>query len=70
MENVATSEDINKIMCPFYVLYDLRVAYSHLGSKDGSEKRLATVRERLGLGPESQLNEILRGNRKPVGRGV
>jgi hypothetical protein len=58
MENVATSEDVNRIMCPFYVLYDLRVAYSHLGSKDGSDKRLATVRERLGLGPESQLNEI------------
>lgn len=58
MESIATDEDVYKIMCPFYVLYDLRVAYSHLGSKDGSEKRLVTVKERLGLGGDAQLNEI------------
>lgn len=58
MESIATEEDVSMIMCPFYVLYDLRVAYSHLGSKDGSDKRLATVKERLGLDNDAQLNEI------------
>lgn len=58
LENIASGEDISSIMCPFYVLYDLRVAYSHLGSKAGSEKRLVTVKESLGLEDNAQLNEI------------
>ena len=58
MEYVAGDEDIASIMSPFYVLYDLRVAYSHLGSKDGSDERLKYVRERLGLGENAQLQEI------------
>lgn len=58
MENIASEENISSTMCPFYVLYDLRVAYSHLGSKDGSEERLKSVKERLGLKTDSQLNGI------------
>lgn len=45
-------------MSPLYVLYDLRVAYSHLGSDDGQEKRLNTVRGRLGLEANSDLFAI------------
>jgi len=51
-------EDISSIMCPFYVLYDLRVAYSHLGSKSGNEDRLDTVKSRLGLSNDAGLNII------------
>ncbi len=58
MESISCGEDVSSIMCPFYVLYDLRVAYSHLGSKEGSEKRLDSVKERLGLNDVAQLNEI------------
>lgn len=58
MENIASEEDISRIMCPFYVLYDLRVAYSHLGSKSGSEERLKSVKDRLGLDTNTELNEI------------
>ena len=49
MEYISPEEDISCIMCPFYVLYDLRVAYSHLGSKEGSDERLESVKERLGI---------------------
>lgn len=58
MESIASEEDISSIMCPFYVLYDLRIAYSHLGSKGGSEKRIKSVKDRLGIDADSELNEI------------
>ena len=58
MEHIAGDEDIASIMSPFYVLYDLRVAYSHLGPKDGSDERLKYVRERIGLDENAQLQEI------------
>jgi len=58
MEHIAGDEDIASIMSPFYVLYDLRVAYSHLGSKDESDERLKYVRERLSLDENAQLQEI------------
>ncbi len=35
MEQIANPDDVSNIISPFYVLYDLRVAYSHLGSKEG-----------------------------------
>ncbi|MCW5608896.1 MAG: hypothetical protein KIT26_12730, partial [Nitrosomonas sp.] len=34
MEQIANPDDVSNIVSPFYVLYDLRVAYSHLGSKE------------------------------------
>lgn len=58
MEKVANPVEVSKTISPFYVLYDLRVAYSHLGSKTGSDERLQYVRERLGLEAEAGLLEI------------
>jgi hypothetical protein len=58
MESIATGEDVSKIMCPFFVLYDLRVAYSHLGSINGSEKCLMAIKERLGIGSDAEFNEV------------
>lgn len=49
LETVAPTEDIAGAMSPLYVLYDLRVAYSHLGSEEGQEEKLRFVRERLVL---------------------
>lgn len=57
-EKIAPEENITEIMCPLYVLYDLRVAYSHLGSKNGSDSRLKTIKTRLNLSQEAQLTEI------------
>ncbi|MGB5711788.1 MAG: hypothetical protein WBM44_12875, partial [Waterburya sp.] len=54
----ADSAEISSLMSPFYVLYDLRVAYSHLGSKEGSEEKLCFVKERLNLSKEAGLLEI------------
>ncbi len=58
--NLITNDDaeITTLMSPFYVLYDLRVAYSHLGSKEGSEEKLAFVKERLNLKEESNFLDI------------
>lgn len=58
MELLTDAEKVSKTLSPFYVLYDLRVAYSHLGSKEGSEEKLEFVTERLGLPSESGLLDI------------
>ena len=58
VETVAPTEDIARAMSPLYVLYDLRVAYSHLGSEEGQEERLKFVRERLGLPTGANLFSI------------
>lgn len=54
-EIVAPTEDIAGTMSPLYVLYDLRVAFSHLGSEEGHEERLRFVRERLNLPIDADL---------------
>lgn len=58
VETIAPTEDIAGAMSPLYVLYDLRVAYSHLGSEDGQEEKLRFVRERLGLAIDADLFAI------------
>jgi len=45
-------------MSPFYILYDLRIAYSHLGSKEGSKEKQEYVKQRLGLSSKAGLFEI------------
>jgi len=42
-------DDIAVLMSPLYVLYDLRVAYSHLGSHEGQQEKLRFVKQRLKL---------------------
>jgi len=49
LESVDASGSVNDLMMPFYVLYDLRVAYSHLDSASGASEKLKTVTERLGV---------------------
>ena len=41
--------DINDVICPLYVLYDLRVAMAHLQSNETKERMLKSCCERLGL---------------------
>ncbi|EGR1767566.1 YgiT-type zinc finger protein [Vibrio parahaemolyticus] len=50
--------DIFALMSPFYILYDLRVVYSHIGSKESEQKKLDSVIERLELDANSGLMEI------------
>ncbi|MDD3816231.1 MAG: hypothetical protein PHZ02_16485 [Desulfocapsaceae bacterium] len=58
MDQIANPDEVSDLILPFYVLYDLRVAYSHLGSKEGSEEKLKYVRERIGFSLEVGLLEI------------
>ena len=46
---IAPHSDASSTMAPLFVLYDLRVAYSHLGSVEGQAETLRTVIARLGL---------------------
>ncbi|WP_428144847.1 hypothetical protein [Delftia acidovorans] len=57
-EAVAPTEDIAGTMNPLYVLYDLRVAYSHLSSHEGQEEKLCFVKQRLKLSNDSSFFEI------------
>lgn len=50
--------DILSLMSPFYILYDLRVVYSHIGSKEREQEKLDYVTERLELDANSSLMAI------------
>ncbi len=52
LERILPDEDISGLLAPFYILYDLRVAYLHLTSADSSKRLLKAVTDRLSL-PES-----------------
>ena len=41
--------EVSSLMAPLFVLYDLRVAYSHLGSEKGKNRRIQSIKERLSL---------------------
>jgi len=43
---------------PILCIYDLRVAYSHLGTGAGQEARISSVTERLDLNDGAPLIEI------------
>ncbi len=47
-------------MSPFFVLYDLRVAYSHLTSNDRADEILKTIADRLGIDSAAEFLEIYR----------
>lgn len=55
MEITLPETPVAAIMNPLYVLYDLRVAYSHLGSEQGQRQKLGTVRQRLALDPDADI---------------
>jgi hypothetical protein len=56
-EAIAPTEDIKVILSPLYVLYDLRVAFSHL-TQESTKAQIATIGSRLGIQPESELSVI------------
>jgi hypothetical protein len=58
LEAIGGGVDIGALLSPFFVLYDLRVACSHLTSSDRAEEVLNTVTTRLGLPPTSAFLEI------------
>jgi hypothetical protein len=58
LETVANGADIPTILSPFFVLYDLRVAYSHLTSDDHATQFPKNVTTRLGIDPASDLLEL------------
>lgn len=49
LESAFNAADISSLLSPLFVLYDLRVAYSHLTSADKSKEILKTVTHRLTL---------------------
>ncbi len=49
LELTFPDREISTVMAPLFVLYDLRVSYSHLGSDPGTDKKLQSIQERLNL---------------------
>jgi len=60
LESIPEATDISATLSPFFVLYDLRVAYSHLTSDDRATEILKNVIDRLGIDPSSGLLDIYR----------
>lgn len=58
LERALPSEDINSLLSPLYVLYDLRVAYSHLTSAERQRDVLQTVVDRLGVDVNTSLIDL------------
>jgi YgiT-type zinc finger domain-containing protein len=58
LETLTNDADVPAILSPFFVLYDLRVAYSHLQSDDRATEVLKTITDRLGIARASGLLEI------------
>lgn len=58
LETDGAGADISSILSPFFVLYDLRVAYLHLIPRTYAAEALKIITERLGIDPASGLIEI------------
>lgn len=58
LELALPGEDIGTRLSPFYVLYDLRVAYSHLHSSETAEETLEKVTARLALPTNAGLMDV------------
>ena len=58
LEYVADTREVYELFSPFFVLYDLRNAYLHLGSEDGSEGKISSVKQRLNLPPDADFTTI------------
>lgn len=58
MERAVPREDINSLLSPLYVLYDLRVAYSHLTSAERQREVFQTVVDRLGVDASVGLTDL------------
>lgn len=58
LERTAPASDVATMLSPLYVLYDMRVAYSHLTSAARAKKVMKTVTDRLGLSETAGLAAI------------
>lgn len=58
LERALPSEDINGLLSPLYVLYDLRVAYSHLASAEKQRDKFQSVVDRLGIDASVSLTDL------------
>jgi hypothetical protein len=57
LETINPNDDVKSLLSPLYVLYDLRVVYSHL-TGETSSTQLEAVTSRLGLLPDASLSDI------------
>ncbi|WP_206608861.1 hypothetical protein [Notoacmeibacter marinus] len=57
LQTIAPNDDIGTLMSPLYVLYDLRVVYSHL-TRGAIPSQLLAVTKRLDLAPDASLADI------------
>lgn len=55
LESVGSTADVPKLLSPFFALYDLRVAYSHLTPAETAKTVLKTVTDRLAIAEASSL---------------
>ena len=58
LERALPGDDINSPLSPLYVLYDLRVAYSHLTSAQKQRDVFQTVADRLGIDASVGLTDL------------
>jgi hypothetical protein len=55
LESVGSTADVPKLLSPFFALYDLRVAYSHLTPAETAKTVLKTVTDRFAIAEDSSL---------------
>lgn len=58
LESKDTNGAVATALSPFYVSYDLRIAYSHLTSASRRQELLDTAADRLGLAKDAQLDAL------------
>lgn len=58
LQGALPREDIGALLSPLYVLYDLRVAYSHLTTIERAQTVLTTVAERLEIAADASLTTL------------
>jgi hypothetical protein len=58
LEPVANGANVPALLSPFFVLYDFRVAASHLTSADRANQIMATITGRLNIEPGAGLLEL------------
>lgn len=58
LERLLPRENINSLLSPLYVLYDLRVAYSHLTSAERQRDVFQTVVDRLEIDASASLTDL------------
>jgi hypothetical protein len=58
LQPISGGADIPKLLAPFFILYDFRVACSHLTSDESGEQTMKKVTDRLGIATTAGLLQI------------